>query len=172
MGLSPHSASDRSYSSARTDAGDKLPRRRRASAREKGARGPCLPLPRVRSAGAAVADRVDAVGPRERRAGAHQLSPGVERADLRHGPLGAELISTGRATVRLNTNACWVDALALLESSSSHASRADLAVLCAGDLLEGFDEVSKTFAQWLARERIRLKERLSGSLDVVLLERD
>ena len=86
------------------------------------------------------------------------------------GPLAAELISTGRATVRLNTNACWVDALALLESSSSHASRADLAVLCAGELLEGLEEVSGTFGQWLARERIRLKERLSGSLDAVLLE--
>jgi DNA-binding SARP family transcriptional activator len=84
------------------------------------------------------------------------------------GPLAAELISTGRATVRLNTNACWVDALALLESSSSHASRTDLAVLCEGELLEGFDEVSGTFGPWLARERVRLKERLSGSLDVVL----
>jgi DNA-binding SARP family transcriptional activator len=52
------------------------------------------------------------------------------------GPLAAELISTGRATVRLNTNACWVDALALLESSSSHASRTDLAVLCEGELFE------------------------------------
>jgi DNA-binding SARP family transcriptional activator/TPR repeat protein len=88
------------------------------------------------------------------------------------GPLGAELISTGRATVRLNTNACWVDALALLETSSSHSSRADLAVLCGGELLEGLDEVSATFDQWLARERIRLKERLSGSLDAVLLQKD
>jgi DNA-binding SARP family transcriptional activator/TolB-like protein len=84
------------------------------------------------------------------------------------GPLAAELISTGRATVRLNTNTCWVDALALLESSSSHSSRTDLAVLCGGELLEGLDEVSGTFAQWVARERIRLKERLSGSLDAVL----
>jgi DNA-binding SARP family transcriptional activator/TolB-like protein len=88
------------------------------------------------------------------------------------GPLAAELISTGRATVRLNTNACWVDALALMETSSSHSSRADLAVLCAGELLEGLDEVSGTFRQWLARERIRLKERLSGSLDAVLLQMD
>jgi DNA-binding SARP family transcriptional activator len=88
------------------------------------------------------------------------------------GPLASELISTGRATVRLNTNACWIDALALLESSSSHSSRADLAVLCAGQLLEGSDEVSGTFGQWLATERIRLKERLSGSLDAVLLQMD
>jgi DNA-binding SARP family transcriptional activator len=84
------------------------------------------------------------------------------------GPLAAELISTGRATVRLNTNACWVDALALLESSSSHSSRTGLAVLCDGELLEGLEEISGTFGQWVARERIRLKERLSGSLDVVL----
>ncbi len=40
--------------------------------------------------------------------------------------------------------------------------------MCGGELLEGLDEVSGIFGQWLARERIRLKERLSGSLDVVL----
>jgi DNA-binding SARP family transcriptional activator/Tfp pilus assembly protein PilF len=88
------------------------------------------------------------------------------------GPLAAELISTGRASVRLNTNACWVDALALLESSSSHSSRTDLAILCGGELLEGVEEVSATFGQWLGRERIRLKERLSSSLDAVLQQMD
>src|SRR5262249_289590 len=35
------------------------------------------------------------------------------------GPLASELIVAGRATVRLNSDACWIDALALLESSYS-----------------------------------------------------
>jgi DNA-binding SARP family transcriptional activator/TolB-like protein len=88
------------------------------------------------------------------------------------GSLAVELISTGRATVRLNTDVCWIDALALLESSSSDATRTDLAVLCGGELLEGLDQVSEAFAHWLARERIRLKERLKGSLDAVLQQTD
>jgi DNA-binding SARP family transcriptional activator len=88
------------------------------------------------------------------------------------GPLGAELISTGRASARLNANACWVDALALLESSSSDSTRSDLAVLCEGELLEGLDEISAPFRQWLTRERIRFKERLRGSLDAVLQQID
>jgi DNA-binding SARP family transcriptional activator len=119
------------------------------------------PVPRARIA-SMLWDRVSAAQART------SFRQSLSELTSAMGPLAAELISTGRATVRLNTNACWVDALALLESSSSHASRTDLAVLCAGELLDGFDEVSATFAQWLARERIRLKERLSGSLDVVL----
>ena len=31
------------------------------------------------------------------------------------GPLASELISTARATVRLNTGLCWIDALALMK---------------------------------------------------------
>jgi DNA-binding SARP family transcriptional activator len=143
-------------------------------------------LPRAKKARAALAYLCLAFGapiPRSRLASMlwDRVSAAQARTSFRQalselisamGPLGAELVSTGRATVRLNTNACWVDALALLESSSSHASRADLALLCGGELLEGFDEVSETFRQWLARERIRLKERLSGSLDAVLLQMD
>src|SRR5215470_6774910 len=44
------------------------------------------------------------------------------------GPLASELISAGRATVRLNTDACWIDALALMKSPySDPTTRADLA---------------------------------------------
>src|SRR5262249_4736371 len=57
------------------------------------------------------------------------------------GALAPELISTGRATVRLNTDVCWIDALALVKSPYSDSTRADLAVLCAGELLEGFDQI-------------------------------
>lgn len=64
------------------------------------------------------------------------------------GPLAAELIMSGRETIRLNADACWIDVLALLESSSP-----DLAVLCSGQLLEGLDGVSASFDRWLARER-------------------
>jgi DNA-binding SARP family transcriptional activator/TolB-like protein len=84
------------------------------------------------------------------------------------GPLAAELITTGRATVRLNTGACWIDALALAKSPHSDSTRADLAILCAGELLEGFDEVSTSFGQWLAKERMRFKERIANSLETVL----
>src|ERR1700724_363693 len=35
------------------------------------------------------------------------------------GPLGEELVTTGRATIRLNTNACWIDAIALWRSPYS-----------------------------------------------------
>jgi DNA-binding SARP family transcriptional activator/Tfp pilus assembly protein PilF len=123
------------------------------------------PVPRARVA-SMLWDRVSAAQART------SFRQALSELTSAMGPLATELISTGRATVRLNTNACWVDALALLESSSSHSSRVDLAVLCAGELLEGLDEVSGTFDQWLARERIRLKERLSGSLDAVLLQMD
>lgn len=88
------------------------------------------------------------------------------------GLLAPELISTGRASIHLNTDMCWIDALALLASSSSDSTRTDLAVLCRGELLESLDEVSGSFGKWVARERIRLKERLSGSLDTVLQQMD
>jgi DNA-binding SARP family transcriptional activator len=88
------------------------------------------------------------------------------------GSLSPELITAGRASLRFNTDACWIDALALLESSSSDSTRTNLAVLCAGELLEGLDEVSAPFGQWLAGERMRFKERLKGSLDTVLQQID
>jgi DNA-binding SARP family transcriptional activator len=91
---------------------------------------------------------------------------------LATGPLAGELISVGQSTVRLNTDACWIDALALMKSPYSDSTRADLAVLCVGELLEGLDEVTASFGQWLAKERVRFKERLMGSLDVVLQRLD
>src|ERR1043166_3757229 len=93
-----------------------------------------------------------------------QASDELARGSLRHallevcsalGPLAEELISTGRATIRLNTNACWVDAMALLESSSPDSVRSDLALYCTGKLLEGLDGVSASFDRWLVRERDR-----------------
>jgi TolB-like protein len=90
-------------------------------------------------------------------AGDDELARGSLRQALREvssamGPLAAELISAGRTLIRLNANACWIDALALLESSSP-----DLALLCTGKLLEGLDEVSASFDGWLVRERDRFR---------------
>src|SRR5262249_13889939 len=75
------------------------------------------------------------------------------------GPLADELISAKRSTIRLNADACWIDAPAVLESSSPDSVRNDLARLCRGELLEGLDDVSASFDQWLTRERIRFKEK-------------
>jgi len=80
------------------------------------------------------------------------------------GPLAAELIVAGRGTIRLNANACWIDALALLEPSSRNSFRGDLARLCAGELLEGLDGISAPFDRWLSRERIRSKEKMRALL--------
>jgi DNA-binding SARP family transcriptional activator len=89
------------------------------------------------------------------------------------GPLAAEMISTARATVGLNTDLCWIDALALVKSPySDPATRADLAVLCPGELLEGFDGISESFGKWLAKERVHFKERLAASLNAVLQQID
>jgi DNA-binding SARP family transcriptional activator/TolB-like protein len=89
------------------------------------------------------------------------------------GPLAGELISTARATVRLNTGVCWIDALALAKAPYSDAATgADLAVLCPGELLEGFDDVSESFRKWLADERIRFKESLAASFSAVLAQVD
>jgi DNA-binding SARP family transcriptional activator len=111
-----------------------------------------------------------------------RASPDQARASFRQalsdltsamGPLADELISTARATVRLNTDLCWIDALALAKSSYyDPTARADLAVLCPGELLEGFDGVSQSFGEWLGKERVHLKERLAASLSTVLQQVD
>lgn len=78
----------------------------------------------------------------------NNLSQALRNVGFAMGPLAAELISSDRATIRLNADACWIDAVALLESSSP-----DLALLCSGQFLEGLDGVSTSFDSWLARER-------------------
>ena len=88
------------------------------------------------------------------------------------GPLASELISTGQASVRLNTDLCWIDALALVKLPYSDSTRADLAVLCPGELLEGFDTVTESFGEWLAKERVDFQERLAASLNALLQQVD
>jgi TolB-like protein/DNA-binding winged helix-turn-helix (wHTH) protein len=95
-----------------------------------------------------------------------QASDDLARGSLRQalseltsalGPFAGELISTGRTTISLNADACWIDALALAESSSPDSVRSDLALCCTGKLLESFDGVSASFDGWLALERERFK---------------
>jgi TolB-like protein len=102
-------------------------------------------------------------------AGDDELARGSLRQALRElssamGPLAGELISAGRTAIRLNADACWIDVLALLESSSPDPVRSDLALLCTGNLLEGLDGVSASFDRWLARERDRFKWKTRGLL--------
>jgi len=99
-------------------------------------------------------------------AGDDELARGSLRQALRElcsamGPLAAELISSGRTSVRLNADACWIDVLALLESSSP-----DLATFCTGMLLEGFDGLSASFDNWLAHERDRFEWETRGLLNI------
>src|SRR5262249_42379712 len=144
---------------------DVLPRSKKARATLGYLSLAVAPVPRARIA-SLLWDRVSAD---QARASFRQALSELTSA---MGPLAAELITTGRASVRLNTAACWIDALALVGSSYSDSARADLAVLCAGELLESFDEVSASFGQWLAKERIRFKERIGNSLDAVLQQID
>jgi DNA-binding SARP family transcriptional activator len=90
------------------------------------------------------------------------------------GPLGDELISGTRDTVRLNGDLCWIDALAVLapETSDFNPLRSDLAALCTGELLEELDGVSSSFDQWLLGERTRFTEQLRGLLEAELQHLD
>jgi DNA-binding SARP family transcriptional activator len=111
------------------------------------------------------------------RAGTNQARASFRQAmsDLTSamGPLAGELISTAEGTVRLNTDLCWIDALTLERLPySDPTGRADLAVQCSGELLEGFERVSESFGEWLVKERVRFKERLATSLRAVLQQVD
>lgn len=99
----------------------------------------------------------DKVGQAQARAGLRQA---VKDLCAAFGSFAAELISIDRESIRLNTDACWIDALALLESSSPDFVRSDLAVLCAGELLDGLDDTSTTFNLWLLNERTRFTGQL------------
>jgi tetratricopeptide (TPR) repeat protein len=97
-----------------------------------------------------------------------QTSDVHARGSLRHalldmceamGPLGAELISAGRTAVRLNADACWIDAVAMLDPSSRGT---ELARFCPGQLLEGLDGLSVSFDDWLLGMRTRFSEKTKG----------
>jgi TolB-like protein/tetratricopeptide (TPR) repeat protein len=96
------------------------------------------------------------------------------RASFRHalseiaaamGDLANEIIVArrGTTTVSLNSNVCWIDALALLEPSNELSS--DLARLCNGKLLDGLEGISAPFDHWLATQRTRVTEKLRTLLE-------
>jgi DNA-binding SARP family transcriptional activator len=86
------------------------------------------------------------------------------------GPLANELISADRETIALNTDACWIDALAVLapEISPQNSHRSELASYCSGEVLEELDGVSVGFDHWLLSERTRFVERRRALLEAEL----
>ena len=97
----------------------------------------------------------------------HELS-------LAMGPLGNELISADRETVKLNSQS-------VLDRCRSHtgagndvgrflsnSSRSELSALCTGELLEELDGISPSFDQWLLGERTRFTQQLSDLLEAEL----
>jgi DNA-binding SARP family transcriptional activator/Tfp pilus assembly protein PilF len=89
---------------------------------------------------------------------------------LAMGPLANELISADRETVKLNTNLCWIDAIAILaaETTSASSSPSELSALCTGELLEELDGISESFDHWLLGERTRFTQQLSDLLEAEL----
>jgi TolB-like protein len=99
-----------------------------------------------------------------------QTSDEHARGSLRHalldlcdamGPLAPELISAGRTSVRLNADACWIDAVAMQDPSSRGS---ELGRFCTGQLLDGLDGLSASFDQWLLRVRTTFNEKTKGYL--------
>jgi DNA-binding SARP family transcriptional activator/TolB-like protein len=124
---------------------------------------PGATLPQVRLA----AMLWDTASPAQARSSFHQTL-GELRAAL--GSLSNELISADQETVTLTRDACWIDALALIESTSSDSMRSDLAVLCAGELLEELDGASASFDRWLLKERARFSDQLRVLLESELCQ--
>ncbi|MBV8825300.1 MAG: hypothetical protein JO084_07990 [Bradyrhizobiaceae bacterium] len=105
-----------------------------------------------------------------------RVSPAAARTNLRQGlrelstsfgTLAKELIVTGRDIVRLNVEACWIDALAALalDPAAFDVPHDELMALCRGELLEGLDGASASFDRWLTGERNRVSGRLQARLE-------
>jgi TolB-like protein/DNA-binding winged helix-turn-helix (wHTH) protein len=95
----------------------------------------------------------------------HSFRHALSEVTAAMGALAEELIVPRRGTVSLNANACWIDALALLEPSSPNALSIDLARLCDGTLLQGLDGISKPFDRWVLNQQTRATEKLRALLD-------
>jgi TolB-like protein len=83
------------------------------------------------------------------------------------GALARDLISIERDSIKLNTNPCWIDALAVLalDPSALVPPTVDLNALCRGELLAGLDGASASFDRWLLDERTRVNGRLQSLLE-------
>jgi TolB-like protein len=95
------------------------------------------------------------------------LRQAVRELSSTFGGLAKELIIPGRDIVRLNVDACWIDALAAmtLDSLALESPHVDLPALCRGELLEDLDGTSASFDRWLLGERTRVSERLQALLE-------
>ena len=142
-------------------------------------------LPRGRKARAILGYLCFAGGaqvPRSRLAGMlwDRVSKNQARASLRQaireltqvfGPVSKQILSIDHRTIRLNTSACWIDAIALLsEELGTQSVRSKLAELCKGELLEELDGISAAFDQWLLSKRTSFAEGLRNLLAVKLDE--
>jgi len=107
----------------------------------------------------------------------------MRELSLAFGPLAEQLLLIDRHTIRLNTSVCWIDVVALLsEGDGPDNSRAKLAELCKGDLLEDLDGIAETYDRWLLSKRTSFAEGLrnllaskldeSEKLDTQLSERE
>jgi TolB-like protein/DNA-binding winged helix-turn-helix (wHTH) protein len=103
-------------------------------------------------------------------------SPPAARTNLRQvlhelsssfGELAKELITTRRDRIRLNVEACWVDALAALalDPADFEVPHDELLALCRGELLEGLESGSAPFDRWIGEERARVGARLHALLE-------
>jgi DNA-binding SARP family transcriptional activator/Tfp pilus assembly protein PilF len=85
------------------------------------------------------------------------------------GELTGDVLAADRDTVRLDTGACWIDAVALLsDQPGADDVRGNLAQLCKGALLEDLTEVSEAFDQWMLERRSGFAENLRKLLEVRL----
>jgi TolB-like protein/cytochrome c-type biogenesis protein CcmH/NrfG len=86
------------------------------------------------------------------------------------GGLSKELITGSRDVIRLNVQACWIDALAVftLDSAPLDVPSGELLALCRGELLADLDGASASFDRWLAGERTRVSGRLQSLLERAL----
>lgn len=89
------------------------------------------------------------------------------------GRLADDLLFADRDTVRLETGACWIDAVALLsQEPGADNARGALAELCKGELLEDLDEVSAALDRWLLGKRSGFAESLRKLLEGKLQQAD
>lgn len=89
------------------------------------------------------------------------------------GTLADDLLHADRDMVRLDTSACWIDAVALLsEEPGAETVRKELARHCQGDLLADLNKVSAAFDRWLIAKRSAFAESLRKLLEGKLSNAD
>jgi DNA-binding SARP family transcriptional activator len=113
-------------------------------------------------------DRVSAAAART------NLRQALRELSLTFGSLAKEIITSGRHVMRLNVEACWVDALAALtlDPGALEVPNDELLALCRGQLLEDLEGTSASFDRWLADERARVSARLQALLERALARND